>query len=255
MSRLLAFSSLKGGVGKTTCTIFAAEYLRAAGKRLLLVDLDPQHSLTTYFVAQGFEATAGRDVLSFLSKRRGRVEDFIVGSDGMALLPGTLSLSELNTNPPQGRKLRNLARRLSATEHLEDYDYVLVDTAPTISSLSLVSLPAAHYLVLVTTPEVWSARAVHLFIEGLPKQISRVGSRLLDVAVVANSYDASRRSDRRVLSAMKDTLPDYVIEPPIPFSKAVRNYVLDHRERSDYLQPVRSAVADVISSILGDPYE
>jgi chromosome partitioning protein len=255
MSRLIAFSSLKGGVGKTTCTIFTAEYLRAAGKRLLLVDLDPQHSLTTYFVAQGFEPAEGRDVLSFLSTRRARLEDYVVGKDGMALLPGTLALSELNTRPPRGRRLRRLVRRLSSTEQDLDYDYVLIDTAPTMSSLSLVSLPAAHYLLLVTTPEVWSARAVHLFLEGLPKQISRVGSRLTDVAVVANSYDASRQSDRRVLSAMKDTLPEYVVEPPIPFSKAVRNYVLNHRERSDYLQPVRSAVSDVISSILGEPYE
>lgn len=251
MSRLVGFSSLKGGVGKTTCTIFAAEHLQAAGKRLLLVDLDPQHSLTTYFVARGYEPREGRHVLSYLSSRTGTIHDYTVARDGLAIVPGTLGLSALTTSPPRGRKLRRMVQRLAATELEEDFDYVLIDTAPTVSTLNLLSLPAIHYLILVTTPEVWSARAINLFLETLPQQIKQVGSRLEDVSVIANSYDASRRSDRNVLAAMKESLPDYVAEPPIPFSKAVRNYVLEQQERAHYLEPVRNAVSDIVSAILG----
>jgi chromosome partitioning protein len=254
MSQVVGFSSLKGGVGKTTCAILMAEHLQAAGKRLLLVDLDPQHSLSTYFAGRGMEWRDGTHVLNFLtSSRRAQLHDFLVEEDGITLLPGSMELSRLVTEPPRGRRRRRLIRKLKSTGEHDQYDYVLIDTAPTLSFLNLLTLPATHYLMLVTTPEVWAVRAINLYLESLQAQIRDVGSQLRDVAVVTNAYDHSRKRDEEVLDALKESLPDYVADVPIPYSKAVHNYVLRHRERSRYLQKVRDAVAEIVASVLGEP--
>jgi chromosome partitioning protein len=251
MSRVVAFNSLKGGVGKTTCTIFLAEHLQALGKRLLLVDLDPQHSLTTYYLARGFEPAPGKDVLSFMSGFRGSIRDVAITREGLSVVPGTMRLAEVTTRPLWKWKRRHMVRRLASVASMEEYDFVLIDTAPTVSLLSLISLPVTQYMILVTTPEVWAVRAINLYLESLPSQIARTGSRLTDVAVVTNSYDRTRKNERDVIATMKETLPDYVVEPPIPFSKAVRNYVLQQKERARFLEPVRDAVAEIASSVLG----
>ena len=252
MSRIVTFSSLKGGVGKTTCTILFAEALLAAGHRLLLVDMDPQHSLTTYYRALGTVSVGNGDVMSYLDSGARALQSTTVVQDRLSLVPGTMRLSSLATDPPSGRKMRRIIRRLKQLRTSDDYDYVLMDTSPTVSSLSLLTLPVTDYLMVITTPEVWSVRAVNLHLENLETQIKRVGSDLVDVSVVTNAFDSSRRGDQVVLEAMRDTFPDYLVEPPIPHSKAVANFVLKNRDMARYMAPVRAAVRAIASSRMGD---
>ena len=137
--KIIAFTNQKGGVGKTTSTLNVGTGLAKLGKRVLLIDLDPQAHLTASMVdSTTLEAT----VYEFL-KGDASLVDAVISTLGVDLLPASLRLSgaEIEFSGEPGREfiLKEALGDLSAY-----YDYVLIDCNPSLGLLTLNALTTAH---------------------------------------------------------------------------------------------------------------
>lgn len=164
--RIVGIVNQKGGVGKTTTAINLAAYLAASGKRVLVVDLDPQANATSGLGQRG----AGRGVYDALGEPE-KVRDFVVGTsqDRLSLLAATPDLAgagvELAESPFALRDLLS---------NLNEYDLILVDAPPSLGPLTVNVLAASHALLIPLQAEYYALEGV----AGLMDTIERVKSNL-----------------------------------------------------------------------------
>lgn len=151
--RVITTSSLKGGVGKTTLNVFLSRALAARGHRVLAVDLDHNNNLTDYWLSQeSAEGIEGRNVYHVLSRALG-LEEAIWKSEAVDILPATPGLSrigvEMARDPGVALRLRTALRRL-------DYDFVLIDTPPSLSLELTIGLYAADLVLVPLSASRWT---------------------------------------------------------------------------------------------------
>ena len=244
MSVTLSFNSLKGGVGKTTCAILFARVLRDAGYAVLLVDLDPQYSLTSYY-AEG-DPPEGRSLVTYLGQRSVRLAEVLLLHDGLSVLGGSVELVDYNI----ARRLRKdsyaLRKKFERDGVEETYDFIIIDTPPTFSFLNSLSLPLADRIFLVTVPEIWSVRAVSHYLEALRQFTRDLDTRYEDVHLVVNRYAKDQRADTDTLAALVEKYSEYYTGPPIPTSAALRNFLLNKKNYKQYFHRVEEPIRTIV---------
>jgi chromosome partitioning protein len=159
--RIISIVSQKGGCGKTTTSVNLASYLALMGNKVLLIDLDPQGSSTTHFgIAKGELKKTTKDMID-----SGNFEDTIVhtGIDGLDIVPTDSSLSDteklLAKEKFQELKLK---RRLSC---LTGYDYVIIDTQPSLGNLTENAIIACDEIIIPIKPAPFSVEGLTMTTE------------------------------------------------------------------------------------------
>lgn len=249
MSTTITFNSLKGGVGKTTCAILFARVLRKRGYSVLMIDLDPQYSLTSYYYDG--EPPPGRSIVDYLSNRKVKINDAIIPAGDIWLLGSSVELIDYNV----ARRLRHdsyaLQRRLLRDRVTESFDYIVIDTPPTFSFLNSLALPVADELFLVTAPEIWSVRAVGLYLETLRQFTESLETQFTGVHVVVNRFAKRRRADVDTLAALERMYGEYYVGPPIPFSLALRNFLLYKKNYKNHFHRVEKPLTTIVNATIG----
>lgn len=193
MRRTLAVLNQKGGVGKTTVTLGLASAAAAAGRRVLVVDLDPQASST--WVLGADPATVDRPLARVLSQRDPDATEAIVPSGWSAhvdLLPATADLQRFESGV--STKLRD------ALAPVEDrYEAVLLDCPPSLGNLSRSALTAAQHALIVVEPSALGLRGIGGVADLVDDVWEATNADLELAGVVLNRVPAvSRESDQRV---------------------------------------------------------
>lgn len=157
-----AFFNLKGGVGKTSLTMNMGGYLASAGNEVLLIDCDPQASLSINFGID--EPNAAMDDVILSGQPISDVIQQAAWRDGqlipnLHIAPGHINLAQADMNMTGYRKEYRLADAL-ATVH--GYDYVLIDCPPTLGVLSVNCLVAAQFVVMPSSCDYQSLRSIRL---------------------------------------------------------------------------------------------
>lgn len=249
MSRTITLNSLKGGVGKTTCAILLARVLRKAGYTVLMVDLDPQYSLTSYYF-EG-EPPPGRSLVDYLGRTKPRINDVLVPAENIWLLGSSVDLVDYNI----ARRLRKnsyaLRDRFERDGVFDSFDFIIVDTPPTYSFLNSLALPLADKIFLVTVPEIWSVRAVSLYLETLQQFTRTLETRYEDVHLIVNRYAQRERGDIETLEALAEKYREYYVAPPIPVSKALRNFLLFKKHYKQHFNRVETPIRAIARETLG----
>ncbi len=200
-ARVLALCNQKGGVGKTTTTINLGAALAEYGRRVLLVDFDPQGALA---VGLGFQPnTLDRTVYDALLDREVRAADVVLQTKvpGLDLLPSNIDLSgaELHLVNEVARE-QALARALAPL--LPDYDAVLIDCQPSLGLLTLNVLAASHGVIVPLECEYFALRGFALLMDTVRKVQERLNPDLEVVGVLATMYDGRTLHGREVLASV-----------------------------------------------------
>lgn len=214
MAHVAAVANQKGGVAKTT-TVHALGYaLVERGRRVLLVDLDPQACLT-------FSVGADPDSLEYslhdVFVRRMKVAEVrrpVNGVDSLDILPATIDLagSEVHLLTRTGRE-HVLERALEAVA--DDYDVILVDCPPSLGVLTINGLTAAQEVLIPLQCEALSHRGVGQLLETIDDVKMFANGTLRVRGVIATMYDDRTRHGRAVLQGVKERYDLDVLEPPV----------------------------------------
>lgn len=214
MARVVAVANQKGGVAKTT-SVHALGYATAElGRRVLLVDLDPQACLT---FSVGLDPDALTESLHDVFVRRVKVADVrrpVTSLPGLDILPATIDLagSEVHLLTRTGRE-HALAKALDPV--LGEYDLVLVDCPPSLGVLTINGLSAAEEVVIPLQCETLSHRGVGQLLETVEDVRMFANPRLTVRGVIATMYDDRTRHGRAVLEDVGRRYDLTVLDPPV----------------------------------------
>ena len=219
-ARVVALCNQKGGVGKTTSAINLGAALAELGRRVLLVDFDPQGALSAGLGVQPHQLD--RTSYNLLMERNVSIEDVLLktGVPGIDLLPSNIDLSaaEIQLVGEVARE-QTLARVLAPV--VADYDFVLIDCQPSLGLLTVNALTASHGVIIPLECEFFSLRGVALLIDTIEKVQQRLNPELKLDGILATMYDGRTLHGRevfaRVLEAFGDTVFDTVITRTVRF--------------------------------------
>jgi chromosome partitioning protein len=176
-ARIAAVCNQKGGVGKTTTTINLGAALAEQGRKVLLVDFDPQGALSVGLGIQPHELDA--TVYNLLMERNTTAQDVRIktGVDGMDLLPSNIDLSgaEVQLVHEVGREFV-LGRVLEPV--VPEYDVILIDCQPSLGLLTVNALACADGVIVPLECEYFALRGVALLMETIDKVSSRLSPKL-----------------------------------------------------------------------------
>ena len=208
-ARVVAVCNQKGGVGKTTTTISLGAALAEQGRRVLLVDFDPQGALSVGLGFQPHELDA--TVYNLLMQRGLTARDvlFKTNVDGMDLLPSNIDLSgaEVQLVHEVGREFV-LGRVLEPV--IGDYDVIMIDCQPSLGLLTVNALACADGVIVPLECEYFALRGVALLMETIDKVASRLSPKLRMDGLLATMYDSRTLHTREVLAGVVKGFGDKV---------------------------------------------
>lgn len=208
-ARVIAMVNQKGGVGKTTSTVSLGAALAGYGRRVLLVDFDPQGAIAISF---GINPSALElTVYNLLTDEDCQISEVLIHSDveNLDVLPSNIDLAaaELQLVSEVGREYA-LKRALEPV--LADYDIILIDCQPSLGLLTLNALTAAHGVVVPMECEYFALRGVALLKDTIDKVSARLNPDLAIIGVVATMYDSRTLHSREVLETVQQAFGDLV---------------------------------------------
>jgi chromosome partitioning protein len=213
-ARILAMCNQKGGVGKTTSTINLGAAIAEFGRRVLLVDLDPQGALSVGLGVNPLQLD--RTVYNLLMERDVTVDDVMLktGTPGMDLLPSNIDLSAAEV-----QLVNEVAREQTLQRVLEpvrnDYDVILFDCQPSLGLLTVNALTAAHGVIIPLECEFFALRGVALLIQTIDKIKERLNPQLELEGILATMYDSRTVHGKEVLARVVEAFGDGVFHTVI----------------------------------------
>jgi chromosome partitioning protein len=208
----------KGGVGKTTTTISLGASLAELGRRVLLVDFDPQGSLSIGLGVVTDELESS--IYNLLMDRNASVDDVLLKTSvpGMDLIPSDIMLSGAEIGLVNEVAREQTLKRILATV-APDYDVILIDCQPSLGLLTVNALTAADLVLVPLQCEYFALRGFKLLKEITSKIQERLNPDLKIIGIVATMFERTAHS-KEVLARIYEAFPDQVFDTVI--SKTVR---------------------------------
>lgn len=213
-ARIVSICNQKGGVGKTTSTINIAAALAELGRKVLVVDFDPQGALSAGLGVKSHELD--NTVYNVLLDSKVDVVEVIqtTGVANLDLLPANIDLSaaeiQLVNEVAREQILAGVLGRVSAS-----YDVILIDCQPSLGLLTVNALTASHGVVVPLVCEFFALRAVALLTETIDKIRERLNPGLQIFGILATMYDARTLHSREVVSRVVEAFGEQVFETVI----------------------------------------
>ena len=218
-ARIVALCNQKGGVGKTTSTINLGAALAEYGRRVLLVDFDPQGALSVGLGVQPHQLD--RTAYNLLMERDVAIDDILLKTavPGMDLLPSNIDLSAAEVQlVGEVAREQTLSRVIRPV--VDEYDFVLIDCQPSLGLLTVNALTAANEVIVPLECEFFSLRGVALLIDTIDKVRERLNPNLKLAGILATMYDGRTLHGREVFARVVEAFGDEVFDTVI--SRTVR---------------------------------
>ena len=213
-AKVIAMCNQKGGVGKTTSTINLGAALAEYGRKVLLVDLDPQGALSAGLGVPHYELA--HTVHNLLVEPRVPIDNVLMPTkvENLDLVPSNIDLSaaEIQLVNEVGRE-HALARALRPV--LDSYDYLLVDCQPSLGLLTVNGLACADGVLIPTECEYFSLRGLALLTDTVEKVRDRLNPKLEISGILLTRYDPRTVNSREVMARVVERFGDLVFDTVI----------------------------------------
>ena len=223
--RVWAVANQTGGVGKTTTTIALAGLLADAGKRVLVVDLDPHGSMTSYF---GHDPDSLEHSAFDLFQQQGAVPEGLARSvllptshERLTLLPSSTALATLERQSP-GQGGLGLVLAKSLTQLWHDFDHVLIDSPPLLGVLMVNALAASQQLIIPVQTEFLALKGLERMSNTLT-MINRSRKQALPFTIVPTMFDRRTQASLSTLRVLRNSYPDNLWPAYIPVDTRLRD--------------------------------
>jgi chromosome partitioning protein len=217
--RIVAFANHKGGVGKTVITCFSAAAAAEMGKRVLVIDMDPQANSTLLLRPEVGDYTIA-EVIAVDEETQEVVPGALAAAivpagegwpEGLDVVPGSINAASREMEAWDAREYR-LARACEGA--LEDYDLVLLDLPPSLAQLTINSLVIADEVVVVTAPDLFGLHGINLLLNTIDRVRRYHNPQLTISSFVVNQYDKRGSEARSRNNEVEEKYGDLTYSPP-----------------------------------------
>lgn len=217
MAKIISFINQKGGVGKTTSSVNTASYLAESGKFVLLVDLDPQGNASS---GLGIDLQqVEHSLYSTMVDHNSDVRDAIIGTgmEGLNIIPATADLAGANIELVD---MENREFRLydSLRKIRTDYDYIIIDSPPSLGVLTINGLVASDEVIIPVQAEYYALEGLGQLLETIDLVQNNLQPKLKIMGAVVTLYDRRNRLAKQVVREMRHHFPGKVFDTVIPRS-------------------------------------
>lgn len=251
---VISMCNQKGGVGKTTSSINLGAALAETGRRVLLVDLDPQGALSAGLGIQSYELDT--TIYNLLVDTSVSVDEVIVHThtENLDVIPANIDLSaaEIQLVSEVGRE-QALYRAIYPV--MDRYDYILVDCQPSLGLLTVNALACSDGVIIPMECEFFSMRGLALLTDTMDKVRARLNPRSSLTGILVTLYDGRTLHARDVMSRLMEAFGDTVFETVItrtvrfPETSVAGEPIITWASSSPGAQQYRQLAAEVIERI------
>ena len=214
MGRIIAIANQKGGVGKTTTTVNLAAALAKAGKKVLLVDIDPQGNSTR---GLGIDKRRCEKTVydCLINEEKAEIVSVETEYENLSVCPSNLDLSgaEIELISVMGRENR-LKQSLASAKDI--YDFILIDTPPSLGLITVNTLTAADSIIIPIQCEFYALEGVSQLVETVKRIKKALNPTLFIQGIVMTMYDARTNLAMQVVDEVKRFFPGKVYKTIIP---------------------------------------
>jgi len=213
-ARIIAMCNQKGGVGKTTTTINLGAALAECGRKVLLVDFDPQGALSVGLGVPTHELDV--TIYNLLMERGHDIRDVVqhTRTKNLDIIPANIDLSAAEVQLV-GEVAREMVLARVLRPLVDEYDVVLIDCQPSLGLLTVNALTAAHGVIIPLECEFFAMRGVALLVETIEKICDRLNPRLEVDGILATMYDGRTLHSKEVVRSVVDHFGDRVFHTVI----------------------------------------
>jgi len=235
-TKIIAVANQKGGVGKTDLTVNISCQLASLGNRVLLIDMDPQANATTYLVAP--EIPIVKTTADLLLEESLTLEDVVIRDcrENLDFVPSDVSLSacqiKLANDIGMQFKLRRKLKVL--TEGSPAYDYVLIDTPPSLGLLTVNTLTAASRVIIPVQTQYLAMEGVVQLEETIHKVKEDINPGLNILGAVLTLYDRRTLISREVEAKVRSGFDGRVFSTVIPVNVRLAEAPSYHKSIFEY---------------------
>lgn len=213
MARVIAVTNQKGGVGKTTTSINVAYFLSKMSKRTLIIDFDPQGNATS---GLGIDKQELGATMTEVIMRQIRLAKVVLPTEykDLYLAPSTSHLA--NTEVELAQADGRFARLREALNGVIDYDYIIIDSPPSLSLLTVNGLVAADYVLLPVQAEFYALEGLGQLLESMKLIRKGLNPSLKLLGVLPTMMDSRTTLSSQVYDEIKKYFPDKIFKTTIP---------------------------------------
>jgi chromosome partitioning protein len=264
MGLVVSLINQKGGVGKTSTCHHVSGAIAATGRRVLLVDNDPQASLTQgFFGPDAMRALGASDsVAALYDPDHIPVAEVLIRPTtvpGVAIVPGSVCLTRFNQLPPDQWSVSQGAMREFLLEVRDEYDLVLIDNPPNLHLCGWAALTASDGLVIPLQPEDYGAQGIVAVQDAIAAVQLRTNPELRLLGFLLTMYDKRLGIHLAYERLLREIYGSAVFEAPFPLAKdfkeavASRQPVSAYKPRSAASKAIRAVGEELLRRAAGEP--
>ncbi|MGA2091242.1 MAG: AAA family ATPase [Endomicrobiales bacterium] len=199
--KIIAITNQKGGTGKTATAMNLGAALASLGKKILLIDIDPQSNLT-----YSFGISPQKGTLADVLQTSQTLQSILVEKEGLFIAPSTTKLADVEVS-----LVNKIGRERFLKDKIKDlkgFDYVFIDCPPSLSVLTINALNVADEILIPVQMEILSLQGLSLLMNTI-KEVRQILNKGLKInGIIPFMYDARRKLSEEVLAQIKTNLKE-----------------------------------------------